>query len=193
MTLESLIITYGYPILFVGTLLEGETAIIIGGFLAHRGYLQLPGVILVAFLGTFVADQFFFWLGQTQGKAFLERRPGWQPGVTRASRLLEQYGLWLIVGFRFLYGLRTVIPLVIGLSGFSPKQFMLLNAFGGLIWAVVITAAGYAFGQVFELVLTDIHRYELWIVLGLAISGSAVWLYFKTRSKYVNRDDKGEL
>ena len=183
MSLESLIIAYGYPLLFVGTLVEGETAVIIAGFLAHRGYLRLPGVILVAFLGTFAADQFFFWLGQTRGKTFLDQRPGWQPRVIKASQLLERYGLWLIVSFRFLYGLRTVIPLVIGLSGFSPRRFMLLNGIGALIWAVVIATAGYAFGQVIELFLADLRRYELWIALGLAVGGSLVWLYFKAKNQ----------
>lgn len=38
MSLESLIIAYGYPALFAGTFLEGETIVVIAGFLAHRGY-----------------------------------------------------------------------------------------------------------------------------------------------------------
>jgi membrane protein DedA with SNARE-associated domain len=177
-SIDWLIITYGYPVLFVGTLFEGETAVIIAGFLARRGYLRLPLVVLVAFLGTFAADQFFFWLGHSRGKAFLEKRPAWQSAVAKGSRLFERHGLWLIVGFRFLYGLRTVIPIVIGISGFSPRQFILFNAIGALIWAVIIAYAGYAFGQVFELILDDLHRYELWIALGLAVGGSAIWLYY---------------
>jgi len=177
MFFESLIIHYGYPLLFIGTILEGETFVIIAAFLAHRGYLTLPGVILVAFLGTFVADQFFFLLGRTQGTAFLAKRPGWQPGVARARTLLQRYNVLLIIGFRFLYGLRTVIPLVIGMSGFSTRRFVVLNALGGLIWTVVMASLGYVFGQTLEAVLKDVRRYEVWIVLILVLVGSVLGLY----------------
>jgi membrane protein DedA with SNARE-associated domain len=63
MTFELLIARYGLPAIFLGTMLEGETVVIIGGFLAHRGYLSLFGVIIAATIGTLLADQFFFFLG----------------------------------------------------------------------------------------------------------------------------------
>jgi membrane protein DedA with SNARE-associated domain len=75
MPLESLIATYSYPALFAGTVLEGEAVLIIAGFLAYRGYLELPYVILVAFLGAFLGDQLFFQIGRRVGAAFLEKRP----------------------------------------------------------------------------------------------------------------------
>lgn len=59
MSLESLVTSYGYPAVLVGTFLEGETILVLAGFLAHRGYLDLPLVILTAFLGTFTGDQLF--------------------------------------------------------------------------------------------------------------------------------------
>ena len=152
MSFESLIMHYGYPLLFVG-------------------------VILVAFLGTFAADQFFFLLGRTQGNAFLAKRPTWQPGVAKAQALLQRYNVLLIIGFRFLYGLRTVTPLVIGMSGFSDRRFAALNALGALIWTVVMVSLGYVFGQTLEVVLKDVRRYEVWIVLILVLVGSAVGLY----------------
>lgn len=57
MTAESELIKYGYAALAVGTFLEGETILVIAGFLAHRGYLSMDLVILSAFLGTFFGDQ----------------------------------------------------------------------------------------------------------------------------------------
>ena len=177
MSFEFLIIHYGYPLLFVGTILEGETFVIIAAFLAHRGYLTLPGVISVAFLGTFAADQFFFLLGRTQGNAFLAKQPGWQSGVAKAQALLQRYNVLLIIGFRFLYGLRAVTPFVIGMSGFPTRRFVVLNALGALIWAVVMASLGYVFGQTLEVILDDVRRYEVWIVLIVVLVGSAVWLY----------------
>ena len=52
MTIESFIETYGYAAILIGTFLEGETILVLGGFAAHRGYLSLPWVIVAAFAGT---------------------------------------------------------------------------------------------------------------------------------------------
>jgi len=89
--LEPLVSTYGYPALLVGTFLEGETILVIAGFLAHRGYLELPGVIVAAFLGTFSGDQIYFWLGWTKGANFLMRRPSYRVRVEKAQNLREKY------------------------------------------------------------------------------------------------------
>ena len=59
-TLEYLILTYGYAALLIGTFFEGETILIIGGLTAHLGYLQLPLVMVIAFIGSFSGDQVFF-------------------------------------------------------------------------------------------------------------------------------------
>ena len=52
MLLEELITTYGYAAVGIGSFLEGETVLVLGGLAAHRGYLELPWVIVYAFLGT---------------------------------------------------------------------------------------------------------------------------------------------
>jgi len=48
MTLDSLVRTYGYPGLFLGTFFEGETVLIFGGLTAKLGYLKLPWVMFFA-------------------------------------------------------------------------------------------------------------------------------------------------
>ncbi|NJL60383.1 MAG: hypothetical protein HC887_12875 [Desulfobacteraceae bacterium] len=78
MSPESLIQTYGYPILFIGTILEGESFVLVAGSLAQNNYLELRWVILTAFSGSFVGDQFFFFLGRYRGVPFLEKYPSWK-------------------------------------------------------------------------------------------------------------------
>jgi len=73
--LESFVQSYGYGALFLGTLLEGETVLILAGLMAHMGLMKLPPVILVALLGSFLEDQFYFFLGRRQGAALLDRHP----------------------------------------------------------------------------------------------------------------------
>ena len=61
--LESFVQNYGYGALFLGTLLEGETVLILAGLMAHMGLMKLPLVVLVALLGSVLGDQFYFFLG----------------------------------------------------------------------------------------------------------------------------------
>jgi membrane protein DedA with SNARE-associated domain len=177
MDLEGLVRTYGYAAVLCGTLLEGETLVVIAGFLSHRGYLHPPLVALAAFTGSFLVDQFFFRLGRRQGRRLLlQRSERWQAGAVRAEALLQRFGTWLILGFRFLYGFRTVTPFVIGMSRVSAARFAILNAAGAAVWAVVFTAAGYYFGRAMEAILGDLRRHEAWLIAALAIAGIGVWL-----------------
>lgn len=177
MTLEAFVVTYGYSALLAGALLEGETIVIIAGILAHSGYLQLPWVIGIAFCGAFCADQFVFQVGKHRGKRFLEKRPHWEPRIDRVRRFLVGYKIVAVLGYRFIYGMRTITPIVIGASGFATRQFVLLNLCSTFLWAVVVASAGYFFGNVVEAVLRDFRRYELAVILVITAVVGGVWFY----------------
>jgi membrane protein DedA with SNARE-associated domain len=187
MTLEYLIARYGYPALVAGTALEGETILVIAGFLAHRGYLALPYVILAAFIGTLAGDQFYFHLGRRSGAALLERRPQWQEKANKVRALFEHHRIKIVLGFRFLYGLRIITPFVIGMSGFSVKLFIVLNAISAIIWAVVISCLGYAFGQFLTVLLKDVKQWDEWIILGMVVAGGLGLLYHYVRRRQRER------
>ena len=178
MSLEQLLEAYGYPVLFVGTFLEGETPLLLASFLAHRGYLAFPMVVLVAFAGTFSADQFFFYLGHSRGRKYLSDHPRWQPKAARANALLERYGVSLVLGFRFLYGMRIATPFVVGMSDFSRTRFVFLNAIGGALWSLAIAALGYSLGGLLTLFLEDFRRYELPVVLLILLASAIAWLVY---------------
>ncbi len=175
MTLESIVDTYGYVAVLLGTFLEGETILVLGGFAAHRGYLALPGVILAAFIGSLCGDQLFFFLGRRHSQAVLARRPAWKARADQANRLLERFRTPFILSFRFLCGLRTVSPFVIGMSSVPARQFIPLNAIGALVWAVVVGTGGYLFGSALEVVIGEVKRYEVEALLAIAIIGILVW------------------
>lgn len=183
MTLETLVQDYGYPALFVGTFLEGETILVLGGLAAHLGYLDLGWVIAAGFAGTFCGDQLYYFLGRRHGTALLERKPGWQVRADRIFDLLQRHQLLLILGFRFLYGLRTVTPFLIGTSGIRPLTFLVLNSAGGAIWAATVVALGYLFGRAVETVIGDIKHYELEIVGIVVLGGVAMWLTGRYRHR----------
>jgi len=188
MTLESFVTIYGYPALLAGSLMEGETIVIIAGFLAHSGHLYLPWVMLTAFAGAFIADQFFFQIGKRKGKAFLASKPKWEPRVDRIRHFLVRYQVIAILAYRFLYGMRTITPVVIGASGFSTLRFVGLNLCSTALWAAAVSAAGYFFGHLFEQVLQDLKHYELIIMLAIAMVGGA-FCFFRHRRKKVRGEE----
>jgi membrane protein DedA with SNARE-associated domain len=188
MTLQSLVENYGYLAVFVGTFLEGETILLIAGFAAFRGYLNLPLVMLIAFIGSFIGDQFYFYLGRRHGRTILARFPRFQPQAEKVHRLLERHHAPLIVALRFLYGIRVVGPMVIGMSQVPARRFLFFNMIGGLIWAPLIAGGGYLFGHALELVLQDVQRYEevaLWSLMAL---GAMFWLIHWLRDKSKQRE-----
>lgn len=180
--MEQFIQDFGYWAVLIGTFLEGETILVLGGFAAHRGYLSLPVVIIVAFLGTVIGDQLFFYLGRKHSPSILKRRPGWQRKIEKAQRLINRHEILILLGFRFIYGLRAVIPFTLGLAAISPRVFVPLNIMGAIIWAVAIGSAGYYFGHALEVFLGHLKQFELWIMAGIVFSGVVVWLmYYRNR------------
>ena len=177
MSFQELILTYGYPILFIGVLVEGEAFLIAGAYLAHRGYFSMPAVIGIAALASILISQGYFYVGQHYGQQFLTRRPQWQQRFSRVQTLLHTYGAVLVLAFRALWGLRIVIPAAVGASGYGWVRFLLLNALGGVIWALVIGLAGKQLVQFIEPVLTSIRHHERLVVGILAALGLAYAAY----------------
>lgn len=190
MTLDGLIHTYGYLALLIGAFLEGETVVVMAGFAAHRGWLTLPGVMLATFAGSLAGDQLWFIVGRRKGRPFVDARPRWRQRAERVQAMLARWQLPVVLGFRFVYGFRNITPFVIGASGFSPLRFLLLNALGAAIWAVVISGAGYLFGEAMERLLADARRYEAWLIVLLACAGAAAWGFhlWRARRKAASED-----
>jgi membrane protein DedA with SNARE-associated domain len=82
-----------------------------------------------------------------------------------------------------MYGLRTVLPFVFGMSGFSQARFAALNLLGALVWSTSLGLAGYAFGGVMEIVLEDVSRYERDIAAAIFAVGTAILLYRRWRAR----------
>ncbi len=196
MSFEVLISTYGYAAVAIGTLFEGETILVVAGFAAHQGYLKLPWVIFYGFLGTLCSDQLTFYLGRVQGTKMLDKRPYWRSKSRRVFDLMRRNQTWLVLGFRFFYGFRTITPFLLGTGNISPLRYLILNIFGAIIWAIGIAFSGYLFGQVVELFLGKLKRYELYFFISLLVIGAVVWSVYwirrhKAAAKLFNPEDTG--
>src|SRR5678816_2698757 len=127
MDLAALLEQYGYFLVFLGTLAEGETVLVLAGYFALRGYLDLGGVILTAFVGAVCGDQLFFHLGRRHAKALLERFPTLREKVNKALRRVEDHQIKIVLTMRFLWGLRIALPVALGLTNMNARRFLLLN------------------------------------------------------------------
>jgi len=175
--LEALLIRWGYLAVGLGTFLEGETILLAAGAMAHRGSLSLPLVMAMAFLGSVCGDQLWFYLGRRFGAPFLEKRPAWQARLQIAARALDRYGNAFVLGFRFIYGVRTVTPAFLGVSRYDLAKFTLLNTLGAAMWAVAVGSAGWALGAAFAGILQRSVRVEeaLGVACALALGAWLVW------------------
>lgn len=178
---------YGYIVLFIGVLLEGETILVIAGALAHMGTLSLPEVMLTAWLGSVLNDQGLFFLGHRYGARLLERWPHLAAKVERGRRFIERFGDAVVMIFRFAYGTRTITPILLGINGYPWKRFAFLNIPAALVWAIAFATLGYALGASLKLLLARIRSAEILILFALLLIG--VFLYWRyRRSKTGARD-----
>ena len=100
--LQQFLQDFGYFALFLGTFFEGETILVLAGFLAFRGYMQLEYVIAVAFFGSYAGDQLWYFLGRRHGRKLLARKPSWQKMGDRALEHVRKHpDLW-VLSFRFV-------------------------------------------------------------------------------------------
>ncbi|MGA6992692.1 MAG: DedA family protein [Candidatus Deferrimicrobiaceae bacterium] len=169
MSIQHFIENYKYWALFLGTILEEETIMILAGLGASQGHLSLAWVFLVGFLGAVAGDQTSFFLGRWKGRKYLADHPSWNPHADRIRRLLDRYNLLILAGFRFPYGIRTTAPVVFGAVGIRAVRFFLANTIGAMIRAVVIGTGGYLFGKALVIIFHDIEHYEHMAIGGIAI------------------------
>jgi len=176
MSFEAFVEHFGYAAVLIGTFFEGEAILIIAGFMAHQGYLGLGGVVAAAATGAMLGDQLYFHIGRWKGRGFVELRPRLNRHSERVEALLRKHRLWLVPGFRFIYGMRTVTPFILGASQISAGLFLALNSIGAIAWAAIIGTAGYYFGVALESMLGQVKEYEL-LVAGLLAGGAFVlWI-----------------
>ena len=181
--LEYLIRSYGYWALLIGTFFEGETILIIGGLLAKLGLLKLSTVMVVAFVGSFSGDQMYFYIGYFKGQEVLSKHPKWGRRVDRIHKVIERYRNLIMLGFRFVYGMRIMTPFVIGLDKkVNIIRFSILNAIGAVIWSITIAAGGYFFGYALEGFVKDVKKYEIHVILVISVIGIILWIIHKYRN-----------
>jgi membrane protein DedA with SNARE-associated domain len=181
--LPALIQAYGYPLTFIGALLEGETIVTLAGLAARRGHLYWPTLWVLAAAGGTVGDTIYFALGRRYGSELLARWPSFTPAVERVHRLVQRNPALAVIVVRFLYGMRVAGPVVIGSSGLSWPRYLTLNIAGAVVWAACWLAVGYAFGAAAERVVGNLAKVERELFLTVLIVAVGIAVALKLRAR----------
>lgn len=181
--MNSLIQQHIYPAIVVGSLLEGETTVVLAGYAAHQGYAPLPVVMALTAAVNFLLDLAWFWLGRTRGPQMMARFPALRRGVDAVTPRVHLHRRKAIFMVRFLYGLRTAGPIALGMAGVPFREFMLFNALGATVWAVLFASLGFAFGRAIALYLGHLAHYEHLAAAAIVVAGlsAVLWRYHRKR------------
>ena len=171
---------YGYLILFFWSIVEGEMGLVMAGIMTHTGNMNYVIAIFVAGLGGFTGDQCFFYLGRFNKRFMQSKLHKQRHKLDIAYLMLRKYGWPIILIQRYLYGLRSIIPIAIGTSNYSAKKFALINLISAWLWATLIITPAYFFG---EEILTLLNYAKQHWYYALPIVGSfilAIRAYFNS-------------
>ncbi|TDO45509.1 membrane protein DedA with SNARE-associated domain [Kribbella sp. VKM Ac-2571] len=134
---------------FLGLVVPGETAVIVGGVVAHAGGLPLWAVMVAAGIGAIVGDQVGFVVGRRFGPALLSRLPRRlrrPEHIERALGLIARRGAVAVVLGRWTAAFRALVPGIAGMSRMHRGIFTVANVIGGAVWAFLVAGGGYLAG-----------------------------------------------
>ena len=101
--------------------------------------------------------------------------------------MMKKYGSWIILIQKFIYGIKTLIPIAIGLTKYDFKKFAILNVVSAGVWALVVGLGSYYSGKSL-MGLAEIISQKPWIApIILVVFGSALWFYLEYATKKKKR------
>lgn len=156
--------TWGYPIVFLGAMLEntallglllpGGTLVMLGAVYAQQGTMALPAVLLLAWLGMVAGTSLDYAVGRlglhsaVSGTRLGERL---SPHLARAEQYLERHGAWAFLLAHFIGHVRSFLAITAGMSMLPYRRFLLYEGVAALIWNLIFVGAGYALGKNLDL------------------------------------------
>lgn len=186
---------YGYIILFIWSMLEGESGLVMAGLLTHTGDMNLFWAIFIAGLGGFAGDQVYFYIGRFNKRYVYKKLIRQRRKLALAHLLLKKYGWPIIFVQRYMYGLRTVIPIAIGLTRYSARTFAFINLLSAWCWGALTIIPVWYFGdEILSVIQWGKQHWYFAIPLALTIGGSIYYYFHKVTDKTfkekhnVNRD-----
>lgn len=179
--MEELIRDWGYIILFLYSFGGGFVALVVAGILSYSGELNIVITMLVAGSANFIGDQFLFTVARKnkhQARKMMEKH---KRKIAMSHLLMRKYGTWVIFLQKYIYGIKTLIPLAMGLTKYDYRKFIVFNLLASIVWALIIGLSAYMLG---ELVYTYIEEFKTYgLVLVATILLTVFYFYRKLGEK----------
>jgi membrane protein DedA with SNARE-associated domain len=179
--LEPTLDKYGYAAVAGLVLIEdfgvpvpGETVLILGAVYAGAGRLNVYVVGLLAFVGAIIGDNIGFALGHFGGRRLVERFGRYvfltRERLDRATGFFERHGGKVIIGARFVEGLRQANGIIAGVTGMHWERFLAFNALGAALWVAVWTSVGYFSGSHIDVIYREATRYDTYLAIAVGVA-----------------------
>lgn len=177
---------------FIGLVLPGELALLLGGVAAHGGRISLPAAVAVGICGAIIGDSVGYWIGRRWRDPLLSSPIARRIKPARLQRaeaiLNRRSGPTLFVG-RLTAGARVLLPGLAGASRVPYRTFVTWNALAGALWATAHVIAGYIAGESWQRVQNLASRAGLYLLLGLAVVAATALAVHLLRRRRSGRDD----
>lgn len=138
---------WGYLAVVLAVFIEGEIFLVIVGIATAAGLFGYFPVIVAATIGAILHDNAIFTVSQFVGQRIIQKKAFWSYKAEKSLKLLEKYESIAILSIRFLYGLRTITLLIIGLSKINKLKFIILDSVSSFIWSIIYISLGYLCGH----------------------------------------------
>ncbi|MEU6237496.1 DedA family protein [Kitasatospora sp. NPDC047058] len=174
--------------LFFSFFIPGETAAVLGGFLAHQGRASLGWMVLVVVCAAILGDSAGYEIGRRLGPSILRTRPlrRHSKQVGTAQDLIGRRGPAAVFVGRFIAFFRPLVPSLAGMSRMQYRRFLFYNALGGVAWGVGFTLLGYFAGAAYTRVEGTVGRFTA-IAIAVIIAATLLVWYLR---RHHSRGDK---
>lgn len=152
--------------LLVGFFLPGDSLLFTAGFLASQGFLNIWYLITITFIAAVVGDSVGYSFGRKVGPRIFSKEESRffnKENLVKSQQFYEKHGPKTIVLARFVPFVRTFAPILAGVGEMKYGTFITYNVFGGALWTVGVSLAGFYLGRV----IPNVDRYLLPIVIAI--------------------------
>ncbi|MDD2699389.1 MAG: DedA family protein [Arcobacteraceae bacterium] len=155
--MESFIHDWGYIALFLYSFGGGMLALAIAGVFSYTGDLNIYYAISVAVVSNFIGDQFLFLIARNNKAYAKSMMSKWGRKIALTHILMRKYGVWILFIKKYIYGIKTLVPLAMGLTKFDFKKFTIYNLLATIVWGIAVGFISYYLGQIF---LDSLEEYK---------------------------------
>ncbi|MDQ0662442.1 membrane-associated protein [Arthrobacter ulcerisalmonis] len=174
--------------LFVGFVIPGETAAVLGGVVASRGEVQLATMMALVVAAAIIGDSVGYEVGKHLGTRIMKTRALARHSgrLENAQDFLRRKGGSAVFLGRFTAFFRAVMPALAGTSRMPYGRFLAWNAMGGLVWGTGFVLLGFLAGNSYEAVAQAAGR-DLAVVIGLVAVAALIAWHIRSRRRRQRR------